>query len=370
MSETKIILLVEDEALIAIAQKKALEGHGYRVVTAHSGEKALEKVRTTPDIDLILMDINLGKDKMDGTECAEIILKEKDIPVLFLSSYTQPEIVEKTEKITSYGYVVKDSGETVLNTSIKMAFKLYEANRELKETKEAADRYLNVAAALILSLDSRGSITLLNDSGYRLMGYDRGELIGKNWFDTCLPVRLREEGRGIFEKLVQGRGEDVLVYENPVLTKSGEELVILWHNTILRDENGEIVTILSSGEDITSRKRAEAEIALEREKLKALFDTAPFGMTLIDEEGRFTYINQKFTDLFGYDISDVPDGRTWFRKAYPDAEYRHTVISAWKNDHRDAVPGEQRPRTFTVTCKDGSHKIVNFIPLRLHSAVT
>ena len=58
---------------------------------------------------------------------------------------------------------------------------------------------------------------------------------------------------------------------------------------------------------------------------------------------------------------NVPDGRTWFRKAYPNAEYRHTVISAWKNDYRDACPGERKPRIFTVTCNDGSHRTVNLI---------
>lgn len=113
MSNRKTILLVEDEAIIASAQKKVLEKQGYKVIKAHSAEKAIENVRTTPDIDLVLMDINLGKGKMDGTEAAEIILRNHDVPILFLSSYIQPEIVEKTERITSYGYVVKDSGETV-----------------------------------------------------------------------------------------------------------------------------------------------------------------------------------------------------------------------------------------------------------------
>ena len=84
-------------------------------------------------------------------------------------------------------------------------------------------------------------------------------------------------------------------------------------------------------------------------------------MVLIDKEGHFTYINRKFTELFGYDLSDIPDGRTWFRKAYPDAEYRHTVISAWREDWGDAKPGEHEARVFTVTCKDGTQKIVQFI---------
>jgi len=146
--DPKTILLVEDEALIAIMEKATLKKHGFNVIIAHSGENAIEIARTTPNIDLILMEINLGKGKMDGTEAAEIILKEKEIPGIFLSSYTQTGIVEKTERITTYGYVVKDSGETVLITSIKMAFKLYEVHQRLKKSEEALqkgeDRYRRI----------------------------------------------------------------------------------------------------------------------------------------------------------------------------------------------------------------------------------
>jgi CheY-like chemotaxis protein len=78
----KTILLVEDEALIAVAESVMLKKHGYEVVIANNGEKAIEAVESDPDISLILMDIDLGSG-MDGTETAERILKNKDIPVVF-----------------------------------------------------------------------------------------------------------------------------------------------------------------------------------------------------------------------------------------------------------------------------------------------
>jgi CheY-like chemotaxis protein len=111
------ILLVEDEAIIALSEKKQLEKYGYAVKTVTSGQAAVRAVRTGADIDLILMDINLGQG-IDGTEAAELILQDHDIPIVFVSSHTEPEIVEKTEKITSYGYVVKNSSITVLDASL------------------------------------------------------------------------------------------------------------------------------------------------------------------------------------------------------------------------------------------------------------
>lgn len=125
----RTILLVEDEPLIAVVEKRTLERHGYTVVTVDTGEKAIEYLHNGNDIDLILMDIDLGAG-MDGTEAAETILREHEIPLAFLTSHTDPETVEKTEGITSYGYILKNSGDTVLLASIRMAFRLYETKRE------------------------------------------------------------------------------------------------------------------------------------------------------------------------------------------------------------------------------------------------
>ncbi|HOP64178.1 MAG TPA: PAS domain-containing protein [Spirochaetota bacterium] len=143
INERKQLLLVEDEILIAAVEMKSLEKAGFSVISACSGEGAIETVRKRDDIDLILMDINLGPG-IDGVEAATVILKEKDIPLVFLSSHTEPEVVDKTESITSYGYVVKNSGITVLTASIKMAFRLYEARRQIerqsREVEEANRR--------------------------------------------------------------------------------------------------------------------------------------------------------------------------------------------------------------------------------------
>ncbi|MBL8967304.1 MAG: response regulator [Spirochaetaceae bacterium] len=129
------ILLVEDEAIIALAESRILSRRGYSVLVAASGEKAVELVRGGAPVDLVLMDIDLGGG-MDGTEAARHILGLRDLPLVFLSSHTESEIVEKTEGITSYGYIVKNSGETVLLASIKMAFRLFAARSELRDREE------------------------------------------------------------------------------------------------------------------------------------------------------------------------------------------------------------------------------------------
>lgn len=131
----KKILLVEDEAIIAMVTANTMKRFGYQVQIAHSGEEAIQIVAEKGDPDLILMDIDLGPG-MDGTEAARIILQEQEIPVVFHSAHTEKEMVDKTEEITSYGYIVKNSAPTVLQASIKMAFRLFEARTELKDREQ------------------------------------------------------------------------------------------------------------------------------------------------------------------------------------------------------------------------------------------
>jgi PAS domain S-box-containing protein len=151
----KTILLVEDEAVIALAEKKNLERMGYSVHTVNSGEAAVDAVQMLPNIDLILMDIDLGAG-IDGTQAAEQILKDHDLPIVFVSSHSESEVVEKTEAITSYGYIVKSSSMTVFDASIKMAFKLYTKNRELLETRNKLKTTLDVIPDLMFVVNLEG----------------------------------------------------------------------------------------------------------------------------------------------------------------------------------------------------------------------
>lgn len=112
--------------------------------------------------------------------------------------------------------------------------------------------------------------------------------------------------------------------------------------------------------DITKRKEAERALDMERQRFQLLAENAPFGMVLITYDGDFLYINPKFIEIFGYNLADIPDGKAWFRKAYPNKTYRHQVTKAWLEDIRITQPGERTPRTFRVTCKDGTEKIISF----------
>jgi diguanylate cyclase (GGDEF)-like protein/PAS domain S-box-containing protein len=105
----------------------------------------------------------------------------------------------------------------------------------------------------------------------------------------------------------------------------------------------------------------------EKGKFLALVEEAPLGVALIGKDGHYKYVNSKFTEIFGYTLEDIPTGQEWFQKAYPHEEYRHHVVSTWLNDLKHAKRGEPRPRTFTVRCRNGSDKMIYFIPVLMES---
>jgi PAS domain S-box-containing protein len=119
--------------------------------------------------------------------------------------------------------------------------------------------------------------------------------------------------------------------------------------------------------EIRERKKAEEALRSEKSRFECLARSSPVGMVLIGTEGEYQYLNPKFTQLFGYTLEDIPDGRVWFRKAFPDPEARHQVISTWLEDLKQAEEGEMGPRIFNMTCKDGSAKTVHFRVVQLET---
>lgn len=182
----------------------------------------------------------------------------------------------------------------------------------LHKSKETTEDYLNIAAEIIISLDARGDITLLNESGHRLLGYEKGELAGKNWFENCIPKELRREVAGVFQKLIHGEINNVTTYENSVITKTGEEKIILWHNTLLKNDDGRIIGTLSSGEDITRRKHAEEALRKSvtdykrlSNEFQALLDAIPDNLTLLSPDLKIIWANKGAAQGFGLTTNDL-----------------------------------------------------------------
>ncbi|MBP7604378.1 MAG: PAS domain S-box protein, partial [Spirochaetes bacterium] len=297
----RTLLLVEDEAIIAMAEAAMLRKNDYAVLLAESGEQAVALASLDPRIDLVLMDIDLGRG-MDGTEVARNILACRDIPIVFLSSHTEPEVVEKTEGITSYGYVVKNSGDTVLLASLKMAFRLFDANRTLYENRCRLSEANQIMSGILTNthmmaayLDASFNFIWVNDVYAATCGYDPSFFTGKNHFD----LYPHPENQAIFRRVVE-TGTPFYVeakpFEYPDHPERGETYWD-WSLFPITDSVGTVGGLVFTLADVTHRVRAEKKIKL----LADMVNGAPGSITVHDYDGRFLYANKKTFEIHGYD---------------------------------------------------------------------
>ena len=148
--------------------------------------------------------------------------------------------------------------------------RLREALVNLTAAHELAQNYLDTVEAMIISLDTEGRIRLINRKGCEILGFAESELLGRDWFSTCLPRDPTEaEIREVFQRIMAGELAGVEYVENPVITRQGEARLIAWHNSLLRDKAGAVMGSLSAGEDITDRRRIEEQLERHREELEA-----------------------------------------------------------------------------------------------------
>ena len=100
---------------------------------------------------------------------------------------------------------------------------------------------------------------------------------------------------------------------------------------------------------VSEGQSAEELLRKSEERFRMLAEYAPFGISIMRSDRTFEYFNPKFTDIFGYDYQDLPDKDTWFKKAYPDAEYQNKVAAVWQQDLIDGPKVDEiKPKIFTV----------------------
>ena len=148
------------------------------------------------------------------------------------------------------------------------------AEEALRQERDKAQRYLDIAGVIILVVNANQEVAVINKRGCEVLGYDQEEVIGKNWFEKFIPERIRDDVRHVFVQLMAKESEVVQRFENPVLTRHGEERLISWHNAPLTDEVGHIIGMLSSGEDVTEHRQAEERVGEFARRIERLHEAA------------------------------------------------------------------------------------------------
>ncbi|WP_167730505.1 PAS domain S-box protein [Terasakiella sp. SH-1] len=161
------------------------------------------------------------------------------------------------------------------------------AEADLKRQKNETERFLTIAEAIILRLDTNGKIAMINQRGLDVMGYQEDELIGKDWFELAIPTQVRQQVRLVFQDLFKPglsyqQGTASSYFENDILTKNGHLRRVYWHNALEMDKDGNIIGVLSSGQDISERKKAEDALKATEGSLRAIIEATSEGFSIID----------------------------------------------------------------------------------------
>jgi hypothetical protein len=140
----------------------------------------------------------------------------------------------------------------------------------MKRDKDLLRKYIDLVHSVIVVIERDMTISLVNKNCTDLLGYSEKEIIGKNWFDLVIPKRDRSQVKYIFKQLIDGEIEAREWHENSILTRSGEERLIRWHNSVYTDENGKILATVSSGEDMTEMMKSQIALKESEHKYRIL----------------------------------------------------------------------------------------------------
>jgi len=224
------------------------------------------------------------------------------------------------------------------------------SERDLRAEQDRNRKYLEVVSGVLVALDRDGKVASINQAGSRLLGYEEGSLVGRDWFDTCVPPRVREGVRSVYRRIMAGDLAAVERYENPVLTRAGEERLVSWHNALGLDEFGMPAWTLSSGLDITEQRRAEAAVGSSEAKYRQLFEQAHDAIGVTDlESARIVDANPAAEAMAGMTLAEL---RETSLLALVAPEDREAARAAWAAVAAGAALG---PRELHVVRKDGTH---------------
>jgi diguanylate cyclase (GGDEF)-like protein/PAS domain S-box-containing protein len=233
-------------------------------------------------------------------------------------------------------------------------------NERAKEIGERPEEHLRkiidgVKDGIVI-LDLKGTVTTINKRVTEVAGYTEKDIIGKRLTRLKMfPPKSIATMFTAFTHVVSGQQPSP--YEVEVHTKTGEKLVIEIHGSLLR-KGGKKAGVVAVLRDVTERKHLEALLLRERETFVTILEHALYGVVLLDKEGKHLYVNHAFTAITGYTLEDIPTGRDWLHKAYPDEAYRKKVASLWKKDSKLGVT----KRVVSVVCKNGETKEIEFRP--------
>ena len=293
MSSSRI-LIVEDEGIIAKDIQNTLNRSGYSVIgIASSGEEAIKKaMEIHPDI--VLMDIVL-EGAMDGVEAAEYIRDYFDIPVVYLTAYSDDTTLQRAKITEPFGYILKPFQERELYTTIEMAIYKHTMQKKLKESEQWLATTLKSIGDAVIATDTGKLITFMNPVAEALTGWKQEEAIGKPLKDVFKIIN-EKTGKQADDPVARVLREGVIVgpaNHTALIAKDGTKRPVDDSGAPIRDDKGKIIGVVMVFRDITERKITLEQLRASEERHRSLVDNINVGIALISRNMEILALNNQ-----------------------------------------------------------------------------
>ncbi|MCK5231069.1 MAG: response regulator [Desulfobulbaceae bacterium] len=317
MTEMRI-LVVEDEGIIAADIQSSLKNLGYHVSgVASSGEEAIRKAEEDRP-DLVLMDIVI-KGEMDGIETAGQLRSRFNIPVIYLTAYTDKETLERAKVTEPYGYIVKPFEDRELHTAVEMALYKSRMENKLREREEWLSTILKSIGDAVIVTDAKGHVEFMNKVAISLTGWDEAEAKGKplKSIFNIVNEKTREQVEDPVNKVIRKGTIVGLANHTVLISKDGTEIPIDDSGAPIRDDNGHIIGIVLVFHDIIERRNSEKAQQKSKKRYRRLYENAMAGLYRSrPSDGKILMANQITAHILGYDSVEDLIKEFAFSKVY------------------------------------------------------
>jgi len=271
MNEQKRILIVEDDDIVALAIRNQLTEFGYSVCDSiHYGEDAIKKVDELQP-DLILMDIKL-KGEIDGIRAAQKIKENYDLPIVFLTAYSDEATVNRVKNTNPDGYLIKPYTKRELRSTIDIALYKYETQKKIRSNEKRLSTTLKCIGDAVVSTDVKGNITFMNSVAERLSGWTLEEVYNKKLSDYIKIIR--EKDRKPIESPASQVIDKGIIWEianhTLLINKEKKEIPIDTSVSAIKDDDGNINGMVLVFKDVSERKDNEKSMLRLNRAIKAL----------------------------------------------------------------------------------------------------
>lgn len=296
------ILIVEDEAITAMDIKHNLINFGFEVVgTVASGDEAIKKAQELKP-DLILMDITLKGD-MDGIEATRKIKTLLDVPVIYMSAFTDKNTYERLKLTNPYGFVSKPVSSELLVISIEAAVYKHDLDKKLAESEEHLRLIFDSSKDFIYSYDLEGRFTSANKHFCDSANLTKDEIIGKTGPELGLPEEQDEKWAKIRQQVYETDSTVKMITSSIGLDQKVYEYEVILNP--LHGIHGEIIGISGVSRDLTAHKLLKKELNEIDELFQNLYNNAQLGIVIGDTKGHIINCNSAFEDMLGYSLEEL-----------------------------------------------------------------